>query len=67
MLLNVIEYYYIVLNTNIVYMIQKDIMPSARLNVTITPEAMQKANEYAKKQNRSLSNMVDTMIKQDEE
>jgi len=44
-------------------MIQKNVMASARLNVTITPEAMKKAKDQAEKENRSLSNMIDTMIK----
>lgn len=44
-------------------MITKNSMASARLNVTITPEAMKKAKDQAEKENRSLSNMIDTMIK----
>jgi hypothetical protein len=44
-------------------MITKNIMASARLNVTITPKAMKIAQDQAKKENRSLSNMIDTMIK----
>jgi len=36
---------------------------TARLNVTITFEAMEKAKKLAEKENRSLSNMIDTIIK----
>jgi len=42
-------------------------MPSRRLNVTISPEAMKKAKDLATKQNRTLSNMIDTIIKEYEE
>jgi len=38
-------------------------MPSKRLNVTISKEAMDKAKKKAQEQNRTLSNMIDTMIK----
>ena len=37
-------------------------MAIPRLNVTISKEAKKKLDDYAEKENRSLSNMVDTMI-----
>jgi hypothetical protein len=66
MLLNVIQYHFIVLNTNIVHMLENidPMAPTGRLNVTISKESMDKAKELSKKENRSLSNMIDTMIKQ---
>ena len=40
----------------------KSKMVLPRLNVTISKEAKKKLDEYAEKENRSVSNMVDTMI-----
>ena len=40
----------------------KSNMVLPRLNVTISKDAKKKLDEYAEKENRSISNMVDTMI-----
>ena len=42
----------------------KNSMVQPRLNVTISEEAKKKLDKYAKEENRSISNMVDTMILQ---
>jgi predicted CopG family antitoxin len=45
-------------------MIIKNEMPAKRLNVTISEDAYKKAEDAAASENRSLSNMIDTMIKE---